>query len=180
MPSFLSIVTCALLAATVLPSPAAAQNTTAPSKWNSRSFTALSWAVYTYDEALPSSADNQTPEADAADAAAPADAADAAAPADAAETDPDPPEPRECKPRYMVGPGLGIPLGAGSLIGGAIFTAIGVGTFGSTEPKVIGIGAAMLTVGLGTLAFSMVKLRRNRERRLELCGRRMEPADWRR
>jgi hypothetical protein len=83
-----------------------------------------------------------------------------------------PPVPRECKPRYMAGPGTGLVLGLGSIgLGGAL---IGAGTYygeprSAGEKGLIAGGSLMIGAGLAAVVYSGIKLKRNQETRNRVC-----------
>lgn len=84
---------------------------------------------------------------------------------------------RECRPRYMAGPGVGIPLGLGTASVGAAFVFLASTPNSSSFPdsssaRAVGIaGAVMIPVGLATFIYSSVKLARNRHTRQRVCDR---------
>ncbi len=90
---------------------------------------------------------------------------------------PAPPVPRECTPRYMAGPAVGMVLGYGAIGGGAAM--IFANSFGfalsETEEKtrrdrgVQAGGAILMTAGVGALAYSIAKLVINRRERRRVC-----------
>jgi hypothetical protein len=83
------------------------------------------------------------------------------------------PVPRECKPKYMVGPGIGIPLGLGTATFGGVLTyAATVDIFGSTPNSAGGIagGTLLIGAGLATFIYSSIKLSKNRHTRERLCS----------
>jgi hypothetical protein len=90
---------------------------------------------------------------------------------------PAPPVPRECKRRYMVGLGIGNPLGLGTFMGGVVMVTIGNYDLSeSVDPKTrsdrafIAGGSIMIAAGLATFIYSSVKLSQNRHERLRVCG----------
>ncbi|MGB8222794.1 MAG: hypothetical protein WCF10_09405 [Polyangiales bacterium] len=91
-------------------------------------------------------------------------------------TEPNAPStPRECKPRYMAGPAVGIPLSVGSMILGGVM--VGAGTdyqvlasgSGSNVPGLIGGGSVLLAVGAAAMVYSAIKLTKNVHRRALVC-----------
>lgn len=89
--------------------------------------------------------------------------------------------PRECKPRYMVGPGLGIPLGIGAMTLGGVVVWAGTGCWGwagvdcsaprsTSERAAMAGGALLLGAGAATLIYSSIKLHRNMQTRTRVCG----------
>lgn len=84
--------------------------------------------------------------------------------------------PRECKPRYMVGPGLGVPLGVGAVMGGAVMVAVGNFQVLGPVPKTrrdrafIAGGSLMIGAGIATFIYSTIKLQENRHARRRVCG----------
>ena len=87
-----------------------------------------------------------------------------------------PPIPRECKPKYMVGPGLGVPLGVGTVMGGAVMVAVGnldVLNTGDAKTRrdraLIAGGSIMIGAGLAAFIYSSVKLSQNRHARRRVC-----------
>ena len=86
---------------------------------------------------------------------------------------PAPPVPRECKPRYMAGPAVGIPLGLGTAAFGSVFTyAATVDVLVPTPNSRGGIagGTLMIAAGLATFIYSSIKLKRNMDARRRLCS----------
>lgn len=83
-----------------------------------------------------------------------------------------PPVPRECKPRYMAGPGTGLVLGLGSIgLGGPLIWA---GTYygeprSAGEKGLIAGGSLMIAAGLAAVVYSGIKLKRNQETRNRVC-----------
>ena len=76
--------------------------------------------------------------------------------------------PRECKPRYMAGPGTGLVLGIGSIgVGGSVIWA---GTL--LDPRLTAGGSFVVAAGLAVAIFSAIKVKRNRDRRARICGAR--------
>jgi hypothetical protein len=91
-------------------------------------------------------------------------------------TEPDAPStPHECKPRYMAGPVLGIPLSVGSMILGGVM--VGAGTdfqvlasgSGSKVPGLIAGGSVLLAAGAAAMVYSAIKLTKNVQRRALVC-----------
>jgi hypothetical protein len=83
-----------------------------------------------------------------------------------------PPVPRECKPRYMAGPGTGLVLGMGAMgLGGPLIWA---GTYygeprSAGEKALIAGGSLMIAAGLAAVVYSGIKLKRNQETRNRVC-----------
>ncbi len=107
----------------------------------------------------------------------------------AAPPAPPPAVPRECTPRYMAGPGVGIPLGLGTAVTGAVFVGYGTADFelfgqriswARNPPASIAGGSVMIAAGLTAFLYSSVKLSKNRRQRERVCGRRNEKPAWRR
>ncbi len=83
-----------------------------------------------------------------------------------------PPVPRECKPSYMVGPGLGIPLGLSTATVGSVLAWAGSVDFWGPTPNnqgAIAGGTLLIGAGLATFIYSSVKLSKNRHSRERLC-----------
>ena len=87
----------------------------------------------------------------------------AAQPTSAALT---PPVPRECRPRYMAGPGTGVVLGMGSVGVGA--PLIWAGTL--YDARMTAGASLIVAAGLAAVVASGIKLKRNRDRRAHVCG----------
>jgi hypothetical protein len=89
---------------------------------------------------------------------------------------PAPPVPRECRPRYMAGPAVGLPLGVYAIASGTIMVRAGTDMqiFSSPprhrDPMLIGWGGALIAAGVGTFIYSSVKLAMNRHVRRRVCG----------
>lgn len=83
---------------------------------------------------------------------------------------------RECTPRYMAGPAVGIPLGLGTAgLGSALVFVASVPYTDTSLPdsRAAGIaGAVILPVGVAAFIYSSVKLAKNRQARLRECKRR--------
>jgi hypothetical protein len=98
-----------------------------------------------------------------------------APPLEPTEPNAPPSTPRECKPRYMAGPAVGIPLGVGSMILGGVM--VGAGTdfqvfasgSGTNEPSLIASGSVLLAAGAAAMAYSAIKLTKNVRRRALVC-----------
>ena len=84
-----------------------------------------------------------------------------------------PPVRRECKPRYMAGPGVGLTLGMASIGFGGVM--IGFATdddpFGiSAEKGSIAGGSLMIAAGLAAIVYSGIKATLNGEKRARVCS----------
>ena len=83
--------------------------------------------------------------------------------------------PRECKPRYMAGPAVGIPLGLGTAGLGSAFVFIATTPSSSRlrdSSTAIGIaGSVMIPTGTAVFIYSAVKAKRNRQERRRVCNR---------
>ncbi|MEM8609617.1 MAG: hypothetical protein AAGF92_21115 [Myxococcota bacterium] len=158
MTSLFAVASPVLLVVCLLPVVAAAEPAERPSGMHTPRITDLTWAAYDGNSLPP--APSSTGTASLVDG----------------------PEPRECKPRYMVGPGLGIPLGLGAMTMGSVFTAAGArGILTTTnESKLIAVGSVALVLGTAAFLYSSVKLSRNKTRRRQVCGRVTDVPDWRR
>ena len=95
-------------------------------------------------------------------------------------TPPPPPARRECKPRYMAGPAVGIAVGALAIVTGPALILAGtwdLELFGVESEKtradraLQGSGAALLIAGFGALIYSSVKLAENRHKRERVCDK---------
>ena len=80
----------------------------------------------------------------------------------------------------MAGPGVGIALGLSAIAFGGILVGVGtdfsvLGSSGSNVPGLIAGGSALLAVGAGTLVFSAIRAKRNKETRLRVCR---SPSTW--
>jgi hypothetical protein len=88
----------------------------------------------------------------------------------------DSPSPRrECTPRYMAGPGVGIPLGLGTAALGSAFVFVSTVPNERSLPdgRAAGIaGAVMIPVGVAAFIYSSIKLAKNRQTRSRVCPRR--------
>ncbi len=88
---------------------------------------------------------------------------------------PAPAVPRECKSRYMVGPGMGIALGPTVIIGGGYMVAAGSlgglwdSELTSRDKGLIAGGSFVIAGGAATFIYSLVKLSRNRHERRRVC-----------
>lgn len=87
------------------------------------------------------------------------------------------PTPRECKPRFMAGPGFGIAASPLAVVGGTFMiiggTLDGLFTDDSNRVSSAGLvagGSVLVAAGLGTLIFSSVRLSRNLKARRSVCG----------
>jgi len=87
--------------------------------------------------------------------------------------------PRECKPRYMAGPAVGMVAGPGAIVLGWFMIGAGYPTsrllFTSSErtggEKALTAGGAILfAAGTGALLYSIGKLVKNRRERKRVCG----------
>jgi hypothetical protein len=79
---------------------------------------------------------------------------------------------RECTPRYMAGPGVGIPLGLGTAALGSAFVFVSSVPNETSLPdgRAAGIaGAVMIPVGVAAFIYSSIKLSKNRRTRLRVC-----------
>ena len=84
------------------------------------------------------------------------------------------PTPRECKPRYMAGPGTGMALGAGAITGGALMVTAGnLQLFDSPKTRrergLIAGGSVLMAAGVAALIYSSVRLAKNRYARQSVC-----------
>jgi len=91
---------------------------------------------------------------------------------------PAPPLPRECKPRYMAGPAVGLVVGPGAIVGGMFMIAAGsfqLDLFGVEDERttrdrgLIAGGSLFLAAGLATFIYSSAKLSKNRHERRRIC-----------
>lgn len=86
--------------------------------------------------------------------------------------------PRECTPRYMAGPALGVPLGLGAFMGGVVMVTVGNFHLWEPEPKsrgdrgLIAGGSILMAAGLASFIYSSVKISNNRHTRRRVCGSR--------
>lgn len=83
--------------------------------------------------------------------------------------------PRECTGRFVAGPAVGIPLGAGTATLGGVFIAAGQGLFGDpvdNSPGAFAAGSILLAAGLTAAIYSSVKLAKNMKVRRRMCGER--------
>ena len=86
--------------------------------------------------------------------------------------------PRECKPRYMAGPAVGMVVGPGAIVSGLFMISAGTPVFkvlGQTErtggEKALTAGGALvMAAGTGALLYSIGKLVKNRRQRKKVCG----------
>ena len=80
--------------------------------------------------------------------------------------------PRECTPRYMVGPGMGIPLSSGVIASGAIMITLGSAGFFETRGNRATMATGSIVVAAGVLMFvySAVRLSKNKRERRRVCG----------
>jgi len=83
---------------------------------------------------------------------------------------------RECKPRYMAGPAVGIVAGPGAILSGLFMIAAGtpIDIFGPAERTgrdraLTAGGAFVLAAGTGALFYSIGKLVKNRRTRKRVC-----------
>jgi hypothetical protein len=87
---------------------------------------------------------------------------------------------RECTPRYMAGPATGIPLGLGTAGLGSALVFVASAPYTDTslpDSRASGIaGAVMIPVGVAAFIYSSVKLAKNRQTRLRVCGKRRRSA----
>lgn len=83
---------------------------------------------------------------------------------------------RECTPRYMAGPGVGIPLGLATAGLGSAFVFLSTtpssgSSSGKSNSRAAAIaGAVMIPAGLAAFIYSSVKAKRNRRTRKQVCG----------
>ena len=88
---------------------------------------------------------------------------------------PAPPVPRECTPRYMAGPAVGVVVGPGAIFVGYGMVAAGSFDLFDTYQKtrgqrgLIAGGSIMMAAGLGTFLYSIGKLVVNRRERRRVC-----------
>jgi hypothetical protein len=87
---------------------------------------------------------------------------------------PTPPVPRECTPRYMAGPAVGLVVGPGAIVSGLFMVA--AGSYRSIPDQrtggdraLIAGGAIVMAAGLGTFLYSIGKLVKNRHERRRIC-----------
>ena len=78
--------------------------------------------------------------------------------------------PRECKPRYMAGPAVGLVLGVYAVAFGTVVKRDGFAYPKQRDPMHTGWGAALIAAGLGTFVYSSVRLAKNRHARRRVCG----------
>lgn len=83
---------------------------------------------------------------------------------------------RECTPRYMAGPAVGMVVGPGAILAGFSMIAAGtpIGIFGPAErtgrDKALTAGGAfVVAAGTGALFYSIGKLAKNRRTRKRVC-----------
>jgi hypothetical protein len=87
---------------------------------------------------------------------------------------PAPPVQRECTPRYMAGPAVGLVVGPGAMVGGLFMTAAGsyrsgLGERTARDRGLMAGGALVMAAGLGTFLYSIGKLAKNRHERRRIC-----------
>ena len=78
--------------------------------------------------------------------------------------------PRECKSRYMAGPGTGVVLSAGAVWFGSQLIWLGSDGFFDRDRGLLGGGAFMVAAGAATMAISFMSIARHRKHRKTLCG----------
>ena len=83
------------------------------------------------------------------------------------------PTPRECRPRYLAAPAIGVALGPLTMGGGAAMVtagALGDRPASSRDRQMIGWGVGLLAVGTAVWIYSAFKLADNRQNRQRQCG----------
>ena len=83
---------------------------------------------------------------------------------------------RECKPRYMVGPGMGVVVAPGVVLGGSVAVTVGTWDFSGSYSRtaldrgIIALGAIGIAGGVALLIGSAHNIGKKRARRNEVCG----------